>query len=295
MQIAATKFYKQPKKAPVLFELLSERVFQKTKIDIAYTNYINWERKGLMFDVPGEKGKHNKLNYFDYIWVKIIEVLLEYGFSYSEVIDLKEGMSADLFDEFQIAIKSDPELRRMLNKELSTNLITSDLEIEKCYYPILYWIVMCNITGAERASILITKDNPKAFQLLTESTDKDERLNPGIQNILSKNHLSISMSDIVAKFLIEGDSAYENMKTSILSSKEHSILKIIRNKPENLKSITVKYENQEPVRVDVMNRKKVDIESRFMDHVKRGEYLSIKIETERGGIETYENTKKIKI
>lgn len=295
MQIGATEFHKQPSKAPVLFDLLSERVFQKTKIDIAYTDYINWERKGLMFDVPGEKGKHNKLNYFDYIWVKIIEVLLEYGFSYSKVIELKEGMSADLFDEILIALKSNPELRSNFNKVLSSNHLDSDLEIEKCYYPILYWIVMCNITGAERASLLITKDNPKAFQLLTESTDQDERLKPGILDILSKNHLSISISDIVSKFLTEGDSAYENMRTSILSSEEHSILKIIRNKPEYLKSITVNYQNQIAVRVEITNRKRVDIESRLMDHIKRGEYLSIKIETERGGIETYEQTKKIKL
>jgi hypothetical protein len=41
--------------------------------------------------------------------------------------------------------------------------------------------------------------------------------------------------------------------------------------------------------------KKAQLESRFLEHIKKGDYLSISIDTVDGNIVNYENTKKYKL
>jgi len=45
----------------------------------------------------------------------------------------------------------------------------------------------------------------------------------------------------------------------------------------------------------VEKTKKVELESRLMDHIQKGDYLNIAITTENGVISSFKNTKKNKL
>jgi phosphoribosylformylglycinamidine (FGAM) synthase-like amidotransferase family enzyme len=47
--------------------------------------------------------------------------------------------------------------------------------------------------------------------------------------------------------------------------------------------------------IEVTTIKKAQLESRFLEHIKKGDYLSISIDTADGKIINYENTKKYKL
>ena len=102
MKISAERFHKRFLDSPELFEELLERVFLKTQIDVVYTDFVNWERNNLLFvDSDVEKGKWKKLNYFEYVWVKLVEQLRRYGFSYQAILTLKDEMFQALSFSFR--------------------------------------------------------------------------------------------------------------------------------------------------------------------------------------------------
>jgi hypothetical protein len=144
----------------------------------------------------------------------------------------------------------------------------------------------------------IAQENPRDLHLLSSTLLKDLahfEIEDDVSDILSKTHVSISLSDIIAKFLVEGEGAFQQRRTTILSEEEHNLLKVIRNKPESLKSIKIKYQNQKADLIEVSCLKKVELESRLMDHIQKGAYLNIEIVTDQSGIIRFENTKKIKL
>ena len=84
--ISIKEFENNPMAAEVLFDLLRERVFLKTELDIVYSDLVNWERSNLLsIGGDSDKGDWKKLNYVEYIWVKIIQELRQFGFNYEEI------------------------------------------------------------------------------------------------------------------------------------------------------------------------------------------------------------------
>ena len=68
-------------------EALHQRVIKKSQLDIIYTDVINWERKDLLF-IDQSLASIQKIDCFDFIeytWIKIVEMLRKYGFSYEEI------------------------------------------------------------------------------------------------------------------------------------------------------------------------------------------------------------------
>ena len=300
MNISAGRYHKQVLKIPELCIELSERKFLKTQIDVVYTDFVNWERNNLLFiDSDVEKGKWKKLNYFEYAWVKLVEQLRFYGFTYKAILTLKEEMFQNMNDKGLVDfMKKDPAY---FIEKTGGQLTEEDIEqltLEDIYLPLFFCLLLEVIVNGDKMSLLVAQENPSDLHLLSSTLLKDLahfEIEDGLSDILSKTHVSISLSDIIAKFLVEGEGAFKQRRTTILSEEEHNLLKVIRNKPESLKSIKIKYQNQKADLIEVSCLKKVELESRLMDHIQKGAYLNIEIVTDQSGIIRFENTKKIKL
>ncbi|MDA0732278.1 MAG: hypothetical protein O2837_05355 [Bacteroidetes bacterium] len=300
MKISADRFHKQFLDSPELFVQLSERLFLKTEIDVVYTDFVNWERNNLLYvDSDVEKGKWKKLNCFEYVWVKLVEQLRFYGFTYKAILTLKEEMFQNLNDKGLVDfMKKDSAY---FIEKTGGQLTEEDFEkltLEDIYLPLFFCLLLDVIVNGDKMSILIAQENPSDLHLLSSTLLKDLahfEIEDGLSDILSKTHVSISLSDIIAKFLVEGEGAFQQRRTTILSEEEHNLLKVIRNKPQSLKSIKIKYQNQKADLIEVSSLKKVELESRLMDHIQKGAYLNIEIVTDKSGIIRFENTKKIKL
>ena len=68
-----------------------------------------------------------------------------------------------------------------------------------------------------------------------------------ISQLAQSSHVNISLSNIISKFLVDGES-FEFNVSNLISEKEHEILKAIRHNFHELKSITVRFDGKaEPV------------------------------------------------
>jgi hypothetical protein len=79
-----------------------------------------------------------------------------------------------------------------------------------------------------------------------------------------------------------------------LSEEEEKIMRILRGQYHQLKSINIRFKNNKPTHFEVKTIKKVDMQSRLMNHIKKGDYSSVSFEAIDGKIVHFENTKKHK-
>jgi len=291
-------------KAMSLAEKLRERVFLKTELDVVYTDFSNWERGGLLYKCDdATKGKWKTLNYFEYTWVKIVESLRGFGFSYESIqlikitlfrevdlIELKNTMQ----DNMDIALSKGVEEQMKQLVDYSDEEILQTNETIKYFESLLVYVIY----NKEKYSLLFFPDMPGFSLALSAEMMKiyyNKEMEDSISNFLVKSHVSVSLSGIISNFLKDGKEAFEHRITTVLTKEEHSLLKVIRNKPKDLKSINIRYSNQEATLIEVSSLKKVQLESRLMDHIKKGDYLTIEIVTDGERILKYKNTQKIKV
>ncbi|WP_445716433.1 hypothetical protein [Flavobacterium sp.] len=287
----------------LLFKL-NERVFLKTELDVVYSDLVNWERSNLL-NIGGnsDKGDWKRLNYFEYIWVKIIQELRAFGFSYEEIDNYKsELMIKPNIKEIIEAIKIDFQSVEDQFDAIALNNLKSIEDNDsnhKIDLGISYFELMISriIGSGEKWSILFFKDIPGFYFPLSIETlkgfDKIEKTDIP-EELLSKTYLSISLTDIIANFLVDGKNAFEKKTISILTKNEHNLLKHIRKGYGKIKSIRIRFKEKEMDLLEVTSIKKVKMEGRLLDYIKKGEYQSISIDTVDGKIVNFENTQKIK-
>ena len=79
-------------------ELLRQRVFSKTQLDVVYSDFTNWERKGLInIEHKVGKGGHKKLSYVDFVGGSIVKELRIFGFSYDQIKGFQKFMFMYMF------------------------------------------------------------------------------------------------------------------------------------------------------------------------------------------------------
>lgn len=303
--ISIKEFENNPMAAEALFDLLRERVFLKTELDIVYSDLVNWERSNLLsIGGDSDKGDWKKLNYVEYIWVKIIQELRQFGFNYEEIeiykgelftqVKLNDILDAAQMDKLNLEEQLDQESIIKINS-LKDEISDKNINVGYSYFES---IVVHAICKREKWSLLFFKEIPgfilpfstemfRGFDVINKSDS--------FQKMLTKTFLSISLSDIISKFLEEGEDSFHIKTISILTKEEHGVLKHIRKGYKNIKSIQIRFNNQQMDRIEITTIKKVKLESRLIDYIKKGDYQSISIDTVDGKIAYFENTQKHKL
>lgn len=288
-----------------LLNVLNERVFLKTEIDIVYSDLVNWERYNLLsIGGDSDKGDWKKLNYIEYTWVKIIQELRQYGFTYDEILLYKTEIFKPVqLGEVKVASKVDGKnVKQQLGSEaieelkaISDSNYDENLNIGISIFEVS--IANAILTG-DKWTFHFFKDNPgfclpfsKEVLRGFDTINKAELL----MELLSKTFLSVSLSDIISNFLVDGENSFEERTISILTKNEHKLLKQIRKGYNDVKSINIRFKNDQMEMIEVTTLKKVKLESRLLEHIKKGDYQTISIDTVDGKIVNFENTQKIKL
>lgn len=303
--ISNISFASNPIAAEALIDLLRERVFLKTEIDIVYSDLVNWERYNLLC-IGGDstKGDWKKLNYIEYTWVKIIQELRQYGFNYDDIltykielfrqINLEQIIEASRIDSKNVVQQLGSEVLEKLNVILDSDY-DDNFNIGISFFES---IIADAIIGSEKWSLLFFKEMPGFCFPISSKTIRGFDLidKPEIpMQLLSKTFLSVSLSDIISNFLVYGDNSFQERTISILTKDEHKLLKQIRKGYNDLKSVKIRFKNNQMDMIEVSSIKKVKLESRLLEYIKKGDYQTISIDTVDGKIVNFENTQKIKL
>ncbi|WP_333809275.1 hypothetical protein [Flavobacterium sp.] len=290
-------------KAPYLFDKIQEKVFLKTEIDIVYSDIKNWERFDLLSECDeSDKGNWNKISYSEYVWIKIVEQLKDFGSSNEEILLLKNHLVSKfkvkdyilLFDKVKNTIgEKDFEVYSQLYNDL--NEVDSNQNLN---FNILDILIVNIIYTSEQLSLFIRKDDSYYFLPFSE-TMLQEYSNSGIRSLvddfLNFPFYNIPISSYVSKFLSNKNDVKYNSFTMILTEQESKLLKIIRKNFQKIKQLKVKYKTGNIELIEVTTIKKVALESRIINHIKKSDYKKITIDIANGNIVNFEDTEKIKL
>jgi len=301
--INVVDYFSVLEKAPDLFNKIQEKVFLKTEIDIVYSDIKNWERSNLLSEYnESEKGNWNKISYSEYVWMKIVEQLKDFGCSNEEVLLLKKQIVSKfkvkdyilLFDEIKKIIgDKDFEIYSQLYIELKN----SDTEKEFNFNILDIFIVNIIYTG-EQLSLFIRKDDSQHFLPFSNTMLKEYSnysISSLVDDFLNFPFYNIPISNYVSKFLSNRKDVNHNLFTMILSEQESKLLKIIRKNFEKIKQLKVKYKTGNIELIEVTTIKKVALESKIINHIKKADYKKITIDIANGNIVNFEDTEKIKL
>lgn len=267
-------------------------IFLRTKIDVLYFDFLNWEKYDLL-DIDLGLGtiktdyKKTAISFVQYVWIKMVEALIKYGFSYDDIRAIRARLSQKLHFELNY------------NQKIAENkaLQTSDNH-KKGYITELEKLVLSTIAHKNNYTFFFYKDVPADYFLFAD--DLLEMFHASDENYFflekfKKDHFSFSFYKIFEPFISNEIDAFETKSISILSNEESKTLRMIRRNYNELKSITIRFKKAKPTHLEIKTNKKVSVESRIMEHIQKGDYSTIVIQTVDGSIVNFENTKKYKL
>ena len=297
-----SKFKGELLDVPLLYHQLRNRCFLKTQLDVVYTDFTNWERYDLLFiDHDVEKGMWKKLNYVEYTWMKIVEQLRKFGFPYNEIKLIKNKITnyipTDEIIKSALSKKEEldelkPKASKLIEKHKSE--LSEKLNIKITYFEMLIYNA---ISYNQNTSLQFFNDGEGGFSFLSKAIYDESVKTDQIDLIIEttkKTHLNVSLNSILSKFL-DSDNNLDQTKTMMLSNDEYVLLKIIRNRPKSVIGINIKIKENKFERIDIESTKKVEVEARLMDFIKKGGYQTIEIVTQDGLITSFKNKQKIKL
>ena len=262
-------------------------LFLKTKIDVLYFDILNWEKYDLL-DIDLGLGtvktdyKKTAISFVQYVWIKMVEALTKYGFSYDDIRAIRSKLNQKLSYSFSS------------NQKIAQNkaLQTSDNH-QEFYVTEFERYVFSTIANKNDYKFFFYKDAPEDYfvfddsllNMFIEFNEEHE-----LREKFNKDHFSFSFFRIFEPFLSSDIDAF-----SILSNEETKTLRMIRRNYNNLESITIRFKKAKPTHLEIKTTKKVVAESRIIEHIQKGDYSTIVIKTVDGSIVNFENTKKYKL
>ena len=284
---------------------ICQPVFLKTKIDVLNDDILNWERNDLLsieFGIKPEDTSYKKtaISFIEYVWIKTVETLRRYGFSYDDIKEIKTRMSEKLYLEviYNNLIKGDEVIKGKYDPNLLKKAEKLSKKKSHSYITFFEQIVFDTINNKTELKILFSRNEPKDFFLLTKDIVKlleENKLDNVTQHVFQCDHFSFSFYKIFEHFLNFNKNSFDGAKISILSEEEEKIMRILRGQYHQLKSITIRFNKSKPTHLEIKSTKKVAAQSRIMDHIKKKDYSTIVIQTVDGNVVNFENTRKYKL
>ena len=267
-------------------------IFLRTKIDVLYFDFLNWENHDLL-DIDLGLGtiktdyKKTAISFVQYVWIKMVEALIKYGFSYNDVKAIRKKLS----EKLHYSYSSNQKIAQ--NKSLQT----SD-NYQEFYVTEFERYVLSTIANKYNFKFFFYKDAPEDYFVFDDSLldmfiefNEEDKL----REKFNKDHFSFSFYKIFEPFISNEIDAFETKSISILSNEESKTLRMIRRNYNELKSITIRFKQAKPTHLEIKTNKKVSVESRIMEHIQKRDYSTIVIQTVDGSVVNFENTKKYKL
>ena len=218
-------------------------LFLKTKIDVLYFDVLNWEKYDLLdidLGLATVKSAYKKtaLSFIQYVWIKMVEGLNSYGFSYDDIraIRTKLGRKLHFSPYYNKKVAS--------NKALETSHNNSE-----AYITDFEKYVLSTITFKNKYHFFFYKDSPTDFFQFDDGLLEDFNaadVGDYFLEKFQKDHFSFSFFKIFEPFLHDDLNQFEARSISMLSDEEDKVLRMIRRNYEDIKSITIRFNKSKP-------------------------------------------------
>ncbi len=244
---------------------IRDKQFSVKDINIPYQWVNNWDKEGLLFEDDREDGKWRKFNFIDYLWIKIIVELREFGLSYDIIKKVKEVLAFKV-DLEPLTDKKKTILGNSNVRYVQTASLTS--------ISLLTFLIVEAIATKALIKILIHKDgeclllNEKNLFVYGEE----------LENFKKRSYLTISLNHLLIEFVGKHDLNFLLPFMPLVSSEEAELLQLIRERSITRLTITDNEGKTFEWLVDDINSA-VNVELNFLQFVINRPYKFIEFET----------------
>ena len=284
---------------------LNKEIFTKafTLKDLSISSRVlkYWSSMGILRDDNRAVDENHKLNFTEYIWLKIIIELRQLGYPISRIQKAKGILMKKQTMAESLKLQTDEALIDYLRKALKS-IANRDIPVRAFLESPNYWQKYKTVKNSHLDNTLMillsTKENID-WVFFNEGTavfvHEDPSNNSQQLITLLKNtpHLRIPLMTLIVQFIEDKSKVEYLAKYSILSAKEMEILRHIRR--GDFETITIQLRNNEPIRIEGTRKIKIDDSARISEILAKKAYEKIEMVTQEGTITYATKTSKTKL
>ena len=298
----------QVKEIVELIRFLGKKQYTLSDVGLKDKQAFDWTKGGLFLEERTTKVRR-KYNAIEYVWLRIIKELREFGLSFKAIRGIKSYLlqSIDLAQMIIDMLEDDnPQDPVQVNK-LTEGLLeayhttstdktqTLNLESDKDKVSLVGTVLCMLIFGVILEKInyhlLITKEGKV---LITDGEPFDDKVN--LSDLLNAPYISFPLRHIVIDFIAKEELMSFDKKSELLSltSREEKVLTLLRQ--GNLSSLSVRFDKNNEIKL-IETEEEIDLEKaqgRLADFIMRNSYQEIVYKTQNGKITTMKRKTKHK-
>ena len=244
------------KQVESLYPRLYEANMNLSVTGVSPRTYFYWKKSGLvgaLKDEAEEKG-WIKINLIEYVWIKLIVTMREFGVPFEKIKEAKELLFSDWIDEmieerddYITFLKNQSNVSDSKIKELDKLLKAAKKELEsspeefKIYHTILATIMIELLIKKDKGYVVISKEE-SGFEIGYFSLKSIDDFKEHILPYFEVPCLHIPIRNLIIEFLDDFKNEKHLDSISLLNLKEKKVVDAIREK--DFKEIIIKQDGK---------------------------------------------------
>lgn len=286
-----------------MYYIINEPLIPLSETLVSSRNFHNWKSNNLIFNQPEDR-KRVKISFVEYIWLRTIDTLRNFGMSlkliegvkkvvfrevdYSHYFNDKDGMETAIkyIKTTNLSKKEQLKLIDIINSQFS------QLKNEKITYPFIDSMLQNAISQKQNVGIVVYEDG-RCIPWLDDDFNRIDSVANKL--MLLPPHIKISFTNYLTEFIKDEAKEKYLSKYQLLTDKESEILKAIRR--DNVKEVLVKFpegNSEKPILLEFKKYEKLqkDKIEELANIIGLGQYESIRIGTQNDGSKFIEKIEK---
>ena len=291
---------------PELLAAMNEKPFTVVETEVHPNLVADWNREGLLLS-PRVARKHHRLSASEFLWIKMIEKLRQYNFSFTSIKKIKDELAIPVGIDVTEVMDYDSLMDQIIEKHgeehrAKFEAALADPKIRKEVVATFgKATTSMNLLGVLILIALVTKQ-PVSYVIDTKETGLiyspiffDTPLaNDFLSDLMEKTHVSISITELLARVLTLAPIQKVSEKLHLVTEKEALVLEALRE--NDLASVMIRFDRKNNMDfLEVTKAEKVSKRARLMELLLTNGYQDITVKTENGNIVRCENTRKLKL
>ncbi len=296
--------WKQILTAPEEISALFEARFKLSDLSITARVLMHWKEKGLLpnkndasslheIEIPDEskidKWKANRFNFFELVYIFILQDLREFGLSIEKLKNVKRSLlhpldfiellpqiTEELIEEAKQQGADTSLLEELLKRK--QEVIDSKEEIPETFSKpfVLNLVILSSIMNKQDIRVLITKNGDVSFDV-PNTAGQIERNNTNLQP-----HIVLPLFNYLIRFLSTEKYSQLYVAYKLLDDQEKLILERVRS--GRYKDIKILFNRRNSLTLELTEEFKADNTARLQEILVKGAYQELQVKTVAGMI-----------
>jgi hypothetical protein len=227
-----------------LYPKLYEPVMNLSVTGVPARMYFYWKKSGLIDRFPEEQIEKGwiKINLIEYLWIKVIVILRDYGVPFEKIKETKELMFMNIFDvlseqkdDYIQFLRDNSNVSEKKIKTVDKALTLARIEMNnspeefQIYHTLLGNLILDLLVRNDKGYITLLKQETE-YEVGYFSVKSISEFETYVQPLFDKPCLFIPIRSIIQEFLEDNKTEKIVESISLLNLKEMKVIEAIRNK-----------------------------------------------------------------